>query len=121
MTPHREYTDRLAAGEVAFQRCDDCRAAVFQPRVLCPACGSTRLTWGQSAGLGTVYSVSVLSPRDGRPYSVALIDLDEGFRMMSTVVGMPAGDVRIGMRVRAQVDQVDQVDQARVEFLADRS
>ncbi|MEV8635630.1 OB-fold domain-containing protein [Streptosporangium sp. NPDC051023] len=119
LAPHRGYTDRLAAsiegtagaagaesaeGTVPFQRCDDCRAAVFYPRTLCPACGSTRLSWSRSAGLGTVYSASVLSPRDGLPYPVVLVDLDEGFRMMSTVVGVPADEVRIGTRVRARVE-----------------
>ncbi|GAA1002347.1 hypothetical protein Aple_000150 [Acrocarpospora pleiomorpha] len=112
IAPHREYIDRLAAGEVPFQRCTACQAAVFFPRILCPQCGSTRLNWCPSAGLGTVYSVSVLSPRDALPYPVALVDLDEGFRMMSTVVGIPAEDVRIGMRVRARVDQTG----PRVEF-----
>ncbi len=105
--PHREYTDRLAAGAVPFQTCDRCHAAVFHPRVICPACGAVELSWSESAGLGTVYSVSVLSPREGPPYTVALVDLDEGFRMMSTVVGVPAEDVRIGTRVRARIDSAD--------------
>lgn len=104
LAPHRGYTERLAAGDVPFQSCDRCRAAVFPPRVLCPACGATELSWRRSAGLGTVYSVSVLTPREHPPYPVVLVDLDEGFRMMSTVTGIPAEEVRIGDRVRARVD-----------------
>lgn len=104
LAPHRGYTERLATGAVPFQSCDRCRAAVFPPRVLCPACGATELRWNRSAGLGTVYSVSVLFPRERPPYPVVLVDLDEGFRMMSTVTGVPAEEVRIGARVRAHVD-----------------
>ncbi|GII66177.1 hypothetical protein Skr01_62620 [Sphaerisporangium krabiense] len=103
--PHREYLDRLAAGSVPFQTCDGCLTAVFPPRVICPACGATELRWSESSGLGTVYSTSVIAPRDADPYPVVLVDLDEGFRMMSTVVETPAADVPIGMRVRAHVEQ----------------
>ncbi|MER7127588.1 Zn-ribbon domain-containing OB-fold protein [Streptosporangium saharense] len=104
LAPHRGYLDRLAEGVVPFQRCTACGAAVFHPRVLCPACGSTGLDWSHSAGLGTVHSVSVLFPRDAPPYPVVLVDLDEGFRVMSTVVDVPAERVRIGDRVRAHVE-----------------
>ncbi|WP_067141282.1 Zn-ribbon domain-containing OB-fold protein [Microtetraspora malaysiensis] len=102
--PHREYTDRLTAGSLPYQSCDGCLSAVFPPRVICPFCGATDLGWRESAGLGTVYSTSVIAPRDADPYPVVLVDLDERFRIMSTVVDVPAGDVRIGMRVRAGID-----------------
>ena len=55
-----------------------------------------RATWRVSAGHGTVYATTTARPRDGEPYDVSLIDLDEGFRMMSRV----AGGGRIGQRVR---------------------
>ncbi|TDB87473.1 hypothetical protein E1264_14625 [Actinomadura sp. KC216] len=105
--PHPAYLERLDKGVLAYQRCDDCAKAVFHPRVTCPGCGSGRLAWRESAGVGTVYSASALARRDAEPYSVALVELDEGFRMMSTVVGVPAGDVRIGMRVRARIEPRD--------------
>ncbi|GAA4232654.1 hypothetical protein FHR32_008605 [Streptosporangium album] len=116
--PHREYTDRLGTGSVPYQTCDGCLSAVFPPRVICPRCGATELRWSESAGLGTVYSISVISPRDALPYPVVLVDLDEGFRMMSTVVEIPAEDVRIGARVRARVDQ-DGPSGPRVVFAAE--
>nr|WP_281497002.1 OB-fold domain-containing protein [Ornithinimicrobium sp. F0845] len=78
--------DRYAAeGVLAYQSCASCRQAVFPPRVLCPSCGSDDLDWLPSGGRGTVYSATVIAPRGKEPYTVALIDLDEGFRMMSTV------------------------------------
>ncbi|MEU8196535.1 OB-fold domain-containing protein [Microbispora amethystogenes] len=116
--PHREYTDRVAAGAVPCQTCDGCLSAVFPPRIICPACGGAELRWSESAGLGTVYSASVLSPRDADPYPVVLVDLDERFRMMSTVVDIPARDVRIGMRVRARVER-DGPSGPRIVFTAE--
>lgn len=93
--------ERLAAAQVlGYQRCTACAHAVFTPRVLCPACGSVELTWTASAGVGSVYSVTTLQPRHQQPHAVALIDLDEGFRMMSQVVDVPAGEVAIDSRVQ---------------------
>jgi uncharacterized OB-fold protein len=63
-------------------------------------CGSVELTWTASAGVGSVYSVTTLQPRHQQPHAVALIDLDEGFRMMSQVVDVPAGEVAIDSRVQ---------------------
>ncbi|HEY3683663.1 MAG TPA: OB-fold domain-containing protein [Streptosporangiaceae bacterium] len=102
-SPAVAYREHLDRGELAYQACDACGRAVFYPRVLCPDCGSTQLTWRTSAGLGTVYATTALHPRDKDAYNVALVDLDEGFRMMSRVEELPAPDVRIGLRVRAAV------------------
>lgn len=112
--PHQGFLDRLATGTLAYQRCRGCASAVFPPRVLCPACGNAGLAWQVSDGRGSVYSTSVLSPRDGEPYTVVLVDLDEGFRMMSTVVRTPAAQVRIGMRVQA----LPEPEHQRVVFVA---
>lgn len=101
--PAQGYTDGLAAGELRFQHCADCDQAVFYPRVLCPHCGSEALVWRACAGLGTVYATTVLHKRGVDPYNVALIDLDEGFRMMSRVEGVAPQDVVIGARVRVAV------------------
>lgn len=56
-----------------------------------------------SSGLGTVYATTVLHKRGSAPYNVALIDLDEGFRMMSRVESVAADDVAIGSRVAVTV------------------
>lgn len=95
--------------QLTYQQCGDCSAIVFYPRQHCTSCGSAALTWRTSAGLGTVYTYSIVrqnrSPafRDLVPYIVAWIDLDEGFRMMSNVVGLAqVENVQVGMRVRVQ-------------------
>jgi uncharacterized OB-fold protein len=101
--PEAVYQALLDHDIFALHRCLQCGRAHYSPRVLCPYCGSTSLTWQQSDGLGTVYSTSTISPRNAEPYAVVLVDLDEGPRLMSNVVGIPAGDVRIGLRVRARI------------------
>jgi uncharacterized OB-fold protein len=95
--PQLVYDEGIALGELRFQRCRSCEAVVFYPRVLCPGCGGAELTWERSEGRGVVYSTTTVRRRDG-DHDVSLVDLDEGFRMMSTVLGEP-DEVRIGERV----------------------
>ena len=71
--------------------------------MICPFTGSDRLEWRVSAGLGTVYATTVTHPREGAPYNVALIDCDEGFRLMSRVEDIAPEAVQIGMRVKFRV------------------
>lgn len=100
--PYARYVAHLRAGELAYQFSPAAERAVFFPRVRCPYSGQDCLEWRLSAGLGTVYSTSVVHPRKGDPYNVALIDLDEGFRLMSRVVADDPMQVSIGQRVRFQ-------------------
>ena len=85
-----------------FQRCASCAGAIHPPRTLCPACGGTDLRWEETAGEGTVYSTTAVHTRE-ETYNVALVDLDEGFRVMTSVAGAPPAAVPIGSRVRARV------------------
>jgi uncharacterized OB-fold protein len=101
-SPMVGYQRGLADSELRFQRCGDCGDAVFYPRTVCPFCGGVELGWETSAGAGTVYATTTMAPRDADPYNVALIDLDEGFRMMSRVDGIPSLEVEIGARVRLE-------------------
>ncbi len=103
--PAEVYRRYLEGGKLGFQRCGGCGAAVFYPRVLCPACGSTALGWEESAGRGTVYATTAVHRRDADSCNVVLVDLDEGFRMMSRVEGVPAEEVEIGARVELRVDR----------------
>ncbi|MDE0207707.1 MAG: Zn-ribbon domain-containing OB-fold protein [Candidatus Tectomicrobia bacterium] len=102
------FWDATKRRELTYQTCDRCGAVVFYPRRHCPECGSTDTTWNVSRGEGTVYTFSVIMQSrhpafaDLGPYAVAYVDLDEGFRIMSNIVGVedPVRDVRCGMRVR---------------------
>src|SRR5205085_11967416 len=102
-SPNKVYLVHLERGELAYQFSPEAGKAVFFPRVLCPFTGSSKLEWRVSKGLGTVYATTVVHPGEGAPYNVALIDCDEGFRMMSRVEGIAPDKVRIGQRVRLRV------------------
>ena len=102
-SPLKTYLDHLARGELAYQHSPDTGRAVFYPRVVCPVTGSDRLEWRVSGGLGTVHATTVVYPGEGKPYNVALIDCDEGFRLMSRVEDIDPERVAIGMRVRFRV------------------
>lgn len=101
--------------ELRYQTCDDCGAVVFSPRLVCTACGSGNLSWNVSKGEGTVYTYSVVRQNrmpgfiDLGAYSVAYIDLDEGFRMLSTVlVDDPTTQIHIGQRVKVEFEQQEE-------------
>ena len=106
--PAVTYRRHLENGKLGYQRCANCSEAVFYPRVLCPFCGSGALEWRESVGRGTVYATTAVHSRNRDPYNVVLVDLDEGFRMMSRVEGVSAEEVGIGMRVRFEVRQGDE-------------
>lgn len=115
------YAEHLQAGRFRIQRCDECHRHVFYPRVLCPHCASDRLRWVEPAGTATVYSTTVVRrPSDkGGPYNVALIDLDEGVRLMSRVEGVAPEAVQIGMRVQVHVTQFNGVAAPVFSLLAE--
>jgi uncharacterized OB-fold protein len=116
-SPLAAYQEHLDKGELAYQWSPAANRAVFYPRVIGPYTGSERLEWRLSAGSGTVYATTVTHPRDGAPYNVALIDLDEGFRLMSRVEDIAPDAVRIGMRVKFRVHRPDGDDPAYPVFV----
>ena len=115
--PEKLYRDKLAGGRFEIQRCAACAKHVFYPRVLCPHCGAERLEWIAPSGRGTVYSTTVVRRKeaDGGDYNVALVDLEEGVRMMSRVAGIAPQAVAIGMRVQARI--AGEGEAALVEFV----
>jgi uncharacterized protein len=115
--PALAYRRHLENGKLGYQRCADCSAAVFYPRVLCPVCGSGALEWRESEGRGTVYATTAVHSRDRDLRNVVLVDLDEGFRMMSRVEGVPAEAVEIGARVRFEVRQGEEDEPVAVFVL----
>lgn len=106
--PDRDFAAFLAEGRFLIQRSRSTGAYVYYPRVAVPGTGETDLEWVAPSGLGTVYSTTVV--RNKPPvadYNVALVDLDEGVRMMSRVIGIDPAAVAIGQRVRARVEAID--------------
>lgn len=80
--------------------------AVWPPRAAAPGSGAP-LSWRDSAGRGAVYATTALHARDAPPRNLALIDLDEGFRVLSRVEGLPGDAVPIGLRVRVRFTDPD--------------
>lgn len=99
------YWEAAARGELVLKRCTACGKHHFPPRHLCPACWSDAFEWIRSGGKGVVYSFTVMhrAPMPAFikrvPYIVALIDLDEGPRMMANIIGDDALETQIGDRV----------------------
>jgi uncharacterized OB-fold protein len=107
--PVQLYQDALNQGRFLIQQCKDCGKHVFYPRVLCNHCGSVDLKWVEPTGRAVVYSTSVVrqKPEKGGDYNVALIELEEGPRMLSRVVDLDPDKVKIGMVVSAHIGLID--------------
>jgi uncharacterized OB-fold protein len=102
-SPLGVYLEHCKKGELAYQVCTDDNTPVFYPRSVAPKTASTNLEWRISKGLGTVYSTTVIYTRDKPPHNVALIDMDEGYRLMSRVEDIDPMQVKIGMRVKVRM------------------
>jgi uncharacterized OB-fold protein len=91
--------------ELRFQRCVNGHP-VFQPATLCRMCASAELAWETSAGVGRIYSFTTIwrppDPTFAVPYVAAIVELDEGYRMLANIVGCDHTDVVVGARVRVE-------------------
>lgn len=114
--PERRYHDYLAEGKFMIQRSKSSGRYNWYPRTLEPGTGAADLEWVEASGDGVVYATTVnrQRPQAGGDYNICLINLAEGVRMMSRVVGIEPGDVKIGMKVKAKVDKIG--DQPAVVF-----
>jgi len=104
----KAFWDAAAEGKLVMQKCRDCGAWVWCPRPVCGECGSDKLAWSELGGRGEVFAFTVIREVVGRalrgfepeiPYVTAWIDLEEGPRICSNVVGCPVEKVKIGMPV----------------------
>lgn len=100
-----QYWEATRQKTLLIQWCDDCEIPITYPRVVCPTCLGERLSWRPSTGTGSVYAVTVEHrPQDPRrsgdaPYAVALVDLDDGGRLLSNVETTSPHEVAVGDRV----------------------
>ena len=111
-TTTRPFWDGLNERKVQIQRCDGCDTWVFYPRTRCPSCLSDQLIWREVSGRGVLYTYTLArqptAPHfaDETPQQLAVVELDEGVRMTSTLVNVEPSDIVIGMRLRPYFDQV---------------
>ena len=108
----RGFWEALARHELYFQRCRDCGTKRFYPRALCTSCLSSATEWVRASGRGTVYSFTVTHQnqapgfREELPYVLAVVELAEGIRMMTNVIGCAPDAVRVGMTVEIVFEDV---------------
>ena len=106
------FWDGVKEHKLVFQKCRQCGRWVHPPRPTCPKCGSFEKEWAPSSGKGTVYSwVTYLdSPHPGfrAPYSVVLVEMEEGVRLISNMVDTGPDEISIGMPVEVVFDDVSE-------------
>ena len=112
-------------GELRFQRCSDCRAWRHVPREMCPECGSWSWEWARSSGRGRVFSWTVVARalhpafQDACPYAPAVIEMEEGVRILSEVVDCAPDELEIDMPVEVVfTDVTDEVTLPRFRRVA---
>jgi uncharacterized OB-fold protein len=108
----KPFWDGTKRHELLIQKCKDCQEFVFYPKVVCPFCLSDKLEWVKASGRGRVYTYMVVysyQPRvfaEDVPYVVAVIDLEEGVRLMSNIVECDPERVHCDMDVTVVFDDV---------------
>lgn len=103
-----QYWKAAAAGKLLIARCADCGRVHHYPRVMCPVCWSENVSPVEAKGTGSIYSFSTvhvndLEPFKSRlPYVAAVVELDEGPRLVTNIEGVEPDGVAMGMRVQVR-------------------
>jgi uncharacterized OB-fold protein len=109
----KPYWDGLRAHRLLMQRCNDCRQYWFPPASRCPNCLSADFSWTAMSGRGKVFSFVVYHRvyhpgfANEVPYTVALVELDEGPRMISNIVGIAPDQVACEMPVEVVYEDIE--------------
>ena len=102
----KPYWEGCARGELLYQRCEDCGTIAVRPGTVCGQCLSRSLSWAPSSGVGALYSWTVVwrpqRPSFTVPYAPAIVTLDEGFRMMSSIVGCDVEELAADMALAVE-------------------
>jgi len=108
----KDFYDWCKQEELRFQRCTDCGAWRHVPREMCAECGSWNWEWAKSSGRGTVFTWTVVARalhpafQSDTPYAPVVVEMDEGVRLLASVVDCPPDQLRIGMPVEVIFDAV---------------
>ena len=100
------FWEAAAQDRLVLPRCQTCGTFIWYPRSFCPDCHTSEIEWTDASGRGTVYSftVSLRGPgpwAERAPYVIAYIELDEGPRVLTNIVGADPQEVQVGDRVAA--------------------
>ncbi len=108
-TPYWESAKEHA---LKLPRCGACNAFRYPPTPYCPKCLSEETEWQAISGRGTIYSYIVVHQRydpsfaDDLPYNVSVVELEEGPRLVTNVVGIDNTELRVGMPVTITYDDI---------------
>ena len=109
---NRPFWEACRKNELLLQKCSACGHVRYPIAAYCPECLDENAQWTPMSGRGIVFSSIVFHQvyhpgfKNDVPYNVSLIQLDEGPRLFSNVVGVPPGSVKVGDRVEVQFDAV---------------
>ncbi|MEL3890115.1 Zn-ribbon domain-containing OB-fold protein [Ferrovibrio sp. MS7] len=93
-------------GELLLQQCNSCEHTYFPPRPFCPSCGDGKIKVVKASGKGRIHTFIISnfrSPGFTPPYSIAVVQLDEGPRMLTNIVGCPQDSASIAMEMPVEV------------------
>jgi len=100
------FWDGCKRGELLYQRCDVCGRATHTPAFICSNCASQSLRWERSSGRGTIYSCTTVwrpqMPAFEVPYVAIIVDLEEGWQLLSNLIGCTVDDAEVGMPVEVE-------------------
>jgi len=108
----KEFWTAAADERYLLSECNNCDCTYYYPRAHCPECLSSDVEWQESSGRGTVYSYTILSridgwPDDDLPLVAAFVELEEGPRVMTNIVGCDPDNINIGGAVEVQFTPVE--------------
>jgi uncharacterized protein len=112
---NRPFWEGCQQGKLLLQYCTECHQHQFYPRLYCMQCGSNTLHWVEASGHGVIYSYTIIhqnkSPEfvNDTPYNVAIVQLQEGPRMLSNVVDIDPGELRVDLPVTVVFDRVTDI------------
>lgn len=106
----RPFWDGTRERKILLPWCTACPQPIWYPRAICPRCFGTDIVWREAAGTGFVYALTIEHTAQTRaleaPYVVAMVELDEGVRFLSNVVGVPPDEVEVGTAVRVTWEEL---------------
>jgi len=109
----RPFFEGANRHELMLQRCTICGAYLYPVKLRCDLCLNTSIEWVEASGKGRLYSFGLMhqlyDPRfaDEIPYNVALVELEEGIRIVSNVVGCPSSELRIDMPLQVTFEDIN--------------
>lgn len=119
----KPHWDGCREGVLRVQRCTACSTFVFIPQPVCTACLSASLAWVEISGRGTLYSYTVVhrpqQPAFEVPYTVAVVELEEGFHMLSNLIGVELDAIEIGMPLEVSFESMS--DEITLPFFRARA